>query len=70
MVTEAQVNQRDHFRADGTPKKGYEFIGDARAQSAVHFERGEVVLPYICAVCGLYHLGHVPPQFRRRRPYA
>lgn len=57
-----------HYREDGEPKRGFEWIDEARQASATHFNRdGELVMPYRCKVCGLWHVGHVERRSRKRR---
>lgn len=56
---------REHYRIDGSPKSGFEYIDEARQASATHFQNGEVVMSYRCSVCGLWHVGHEPRMGRR-----
>jgi hypothetical protein len=47
---------RQHFNADGTPKRGWavrvEAVSAMRAMSSSHMHA------YHCTVCGSWHLGH------------
>lgn len=67
MTAEEPINYREHYRVDGIAKVGFEFIDEARQASARHYTNGEIVMPYKCSVCGLWHIGHEPTSRRGAR---
>ena len=49
---------REHQRADGSPKTRFRSADEAnRAGLQALLERGVQVDPYVCGVCGAWHLG-------------
>jgi hypothetical protein len=50
---------REHWRADGQPKTRYPSSGDAnRYALQALLEDGVQLDPYVCGICGDWHLGN------------
>ena len=50
---------REHWRADGAPKTAYSSADDAnRYGLQALLEDGVQLEPYVCGICGHWHLGN------------
>ncbi len=50
---------REHWRADGSPKTRYASADEANRASLHHrLEAGADLDPYLCRICGAWHLGN------------
>jgi hypothetical protein len=50
---------REHWRADGRPKTRYASSADAnRYALQARLEDGVQLDPYVCGICGAWHLGN------------
>jgi hypothetical protein len=50
---------REHWRADGQPKSRYGSADEAnRYALQVRLEDGVQLDPYVCGICGAWHLGN------------
>jgi hypothetical protein len=50
---------REHWRADGAPKTAYSSADDAnRYGLQALLEDGVQLEPYVCGICGRWHLGN------------
>ncbi len=50
---------REHWRADGRPKTSYATVADAnRYAFQARLEDGVQLDPYVCGICGAWHLGN------------
>jgi hypothetical protein len=57
------MNDRQHFRKDGVPKKGHPTQAAAQVRAEALYRRdGRRVRVYECPVCCMFHIGH------RRQP--
>ena len=50
---------REHLRADGQPKSSYRTADDANRHALqVLLEHGVQLVPYVCGICGAWHVGN------------
>jgi hypothetical protein len=50
---------REHLRADGRPKTSYRTADDANRHALqVRLEQGVQLAPYVCGICGAWHVGN------------
>lgn len=50
---------REHWRADGAPKTAYSSADEAnRYGLQARLEDGVQLEPYVCSICGHWHLGN------------
>jgi len=56
---ESGRGRREHWRADGAPKTVYRSADDAnRYGLQALLEDGVQLEPYVCGICGQWHLGN------------
>ncbi len=56
---DAGAGPREHWRADGAPKTAYSSADDAnRYGLQARLEDGVQLEPYVCGICGHWHLGN------------
>jgi len=57
--TEGAGGTREHWRADGRPKTRYATQAEAnRSSLQLRLEAGADLDPYLCRICGGWHLGN------------
>ncbi len=56
---ESPAGTREHWRADGRPKTRYASQAEAnRSSLQLRLEAGADLDPYLCRICGGWHLGN------------